>query len=228
MQITKDELKESLPANLRPSLTDQLVKKVNAIASDPEEAKLFRDNFVSYTSVLAEGRFRVEDYTNAVIYVSHKLMGASNQTAWKKTFPDRYAALAARGATEKEISSYVSAYNGGKLVNLIFEQTLIPTWVLNADVYQKAINTQVELMLTSASDKVRTEAANSLLTHLKRPETKKVQLDLGVTESAGMDQLRALMANLAEQQRDMIASGVNTRDIAHQSLKNITPIIDQE
>lgn len=224
--LSKDELKEALPAHLRPAVTDALVQKLQAIAADPEEAEVLRGNLVSYTSVLAEGRFKIGDYVNAVVYVSHKLMGNSNQAAWKKTFPQRYQALAAKGASEKEISAYVAVYNGGKLVNLILEQTLIPTWVLNADIYQKAINTQVELMLDEdVSPKVRTEAANSLLTHLKRPETKKVEIDLGVADNSGVDALRAMMAQLAERQQQMIAAGVSTRDIAHQELKNVTPVV---
>lgn len=227
--LTKDELKEALPSHLRSAVSDALVQKVNALAADPEEARVVRDNMVSYTSVLAEGRFKVEDYINAVVYVSHKLLGNSNQAAWKKTFPQRYQTLVARKASEKDISAYVAAYNKNKLVNLIMEQSLIPTWVLNADIYQKAINTQFDLMTDdTVSPKVRTEAANSLLTHLKRPETKKVELEIGARENSGMDELRGLMAQLAERQQALIAQGANTREIAHQSLRDITPVlIDQ-
>jgi len=227
--LTKDELKEALPSHLRSAVSDALVQKVNTLAADPEEARVVRDNMVSYTSVLAEGRFKVEDYVNAVVYVSHKLLGNSNQAAWKKTFPQRYQTLVARKATEKDISAYVAAFNKNKLVNLIMEQSLIPTWVLNADIYQKAINTQFDLMTDDKiSPKVRTEAANSLLTHLKRPETKKVELEIGARENSGMDELRGLMAQLAERQQALIAQGANTREIAHQSLRDITPLlIDQ-
>ena len=33
-------------------------------------------------------------------------------------------------------------YSGGKLPNLILEQSVAPVWLLNRDIYQEAINTQ--------------------------------------------------------------------------------------
>ena len=96
--------------------------------------------------MLTEGRFQVADYVNAVVYVSHKMMGCSNQLAWKTTFPERLQNRVARGADEHDISAYVAAFNRNKLVNLVMEQSLVPTWILNADIYQKAINTQYAIM----------------------------------------------------------------------------------
>lgn len=63
------------------------------------------------------------------------------------------------GVSEKDQSSYISAYHKSKLVNLIFEQTLIPIHILNAPLLQQAINVQAELMLTANSEKVRSDAA---------------------------------------------------------------------
>jgi hypothetical protein len=34
-------------------------------------------------------------------------------------------------------------------------QTLVPSYVLNADLYQKALNTSAELMISAKSEKVR-------------------------------------------------------------------------
>lgn len=216
--LTVQEIQAVLPPHLRSNATQELADTVNQISTDPEVAASIRENFISYTSVLKEGRFKTEDYAHAVAYVSYKLMGYSNLEAYKRTFINRYTALVARGATDKDISAYVSAYNKNKLVNLILEQTLIPSWVLNQDLYQKAINTQAELMLTSNSDKVRTEAANSLLTHLKRPEKQQVELNIGVAENSGIGDLRNMLTQLAEQQRALIEAGSTTREIAHQRL----------
>ena len=57
------------------------------------------------------------------------------------------------GKNAKDISSFVTSYNKNKLVNLILEQSMIPSWVLNQDMYQKALNVQCELMLTANSEK---------------------------------------------------------------------------
>ena len=199
--LTVDDLKLCLPPALRTAATQGLADMVNNASSDPDMAKAIRENFVGYTHVLKEGRFKTEDYLSGVTYVSFKIMGYTNQEAYKRTFPARYQALAARGATDKDISAYVSAYNKNKMVNAILEQTLVPVWVLNQDIYQSAINTQAKLMLdVTVSPKVRSDAANSLLTHLKKPETKQVELSIGVNESNGMTELNDIMKALAGRQ----------------------------
>lgn len=216
--MTVTELQGALPAPLKRMATQEMADRVNQYAGDPDFAETLKDNIVSYASVLKEGKFKVADYLSAVTYVSLKLMNFNNQEAYAQTFPQRYQALVARGATAKEISSYVAAYNKNKLVNLVLEQTLIPMWVLNQGIYQDAINTQAELMAFANSEKVRSDAANSILTHLKKPETQKVELDIGVKENSGMMELNDMLSVLAQRQQDMIAQGTNTKEIAHQSL----------
>lgn len=207
-----------MPTHLKSNITQELIDKVNAISNDPEVADHIRSNFISYTSVLKEGRFKTEDYLHAVAYVSYKLMGYTNEESYARTFSQRYAALKAAGRSSKEISSYVSAFNKGKLVNLILEQTLIPSWVLNQDIYQEAIRVQAELMLTARSEKVRSDAANSILTHLKKPEKKEVDLNIGLQETSGMSELKEMLTVIAERSQEAIRSGVTTREIAHQPL----------
>lgn len=216
--LTLEEVKNALPVHLKTAATPHLVDMLNNIPLDPEIADTIRNNFVSYSIVLKDGKFKMEDYLNAVAYVSFKVMGYSNQESYSRTFPQRYAELVAKGTSGKDISSYVAAYNKNKLVNLIYEQTVIPTWLLNQDVYQKAINVQLDIMTSAKSEMVRMQAANSLLTHLKRPETKEVNVNLGVTETSGMKELTDLMTQLAEKQIKSIEGGTATRDIAHQML----------
>ncbi len=216
--LTVDEVQSALPAQLKSQASQALTDKINQISTEPEIAEQVRKNFISYTSVMLEGKFDTHEYLNAVAYVSYKIMGYTNQDSYKRTFPQRYAALAARGATDQQISGYVSAFNKTKLVNLILEQTLVPVWVLNQDIYQKAINVQAELMMTATSEKVKTDAANSLLTHLKKPEAQKVELNLGAQENSGMIELNEMLASLAQRQQDLIAQGVTTKEIAHQPL----------
>lgn len=214
MTLTRQDVERALPPSLKSGVTDNLVQTINNIASDPLVAEQIRNNFVSYTAVLKEGKFKTEDYLHAVAYVSYKLMGYSNQDAYIRTFPQRYQALVAKGTTPKEITSYVHAYHRGKLVNLIMEQSLVPTWVLNQDLYQKALNVQAELMITANSEKVRSDAANSILTHLKKPENQNFQINMDMRETSGLNELKESLRNLAEKQRELIESGIETKLIA--------------
>lgn len=216
--LTPTEIAQALPANLKSAATQALADKINQAAADPVIAEQIRDNFISYTSILQEGRYKTEDYLNAVVYVSYKLMGLSNQDAYQHTFPQRYTALKQRGATDKDISAYVTAYHKGKLVNRIMEQTLIPHWVLNQEVYQKAVNVQADLMINANSEKVRCDAANSLLTHLARPKDVAPAVQIDVNVGSGMNELKDMLQRMAQKQVELIESGVDTKTIAGQAL----------
>ena len=214
--LTVDELKAALPDRVKKGLNQELIDQINKTLSEPDLYEAYRDNLLSYTKVMADGKFKVANYIDAVKYVSHKLMGCSNIDGYARTFPDKIVRFNQQGVSSKDIASYVSAYNKSKLVNLIFEQTLVPHYVLNQDLYQKALNVQAELMVSANSEKVRSDAANSLLTHLKMPETQKVELNIGVKEDGSIAALRAATMELAAAQRLSLQSGSATvLDVAH-------------
>lgn len=217
-ELTKQQIVNALPANFKNSVSQELVDTINNVTQDQLVAESFRENFISYSGVMKEGKFKTQDYMNAVQYVTYKHMGYSNKEAYFKTFPNRQAELIARGTSEKDISAYVSAYHRGKLVNLIMEQSLVPVWIVNQDNYQKAINVQVELMTTAVSEKVRCDAANSILTHLAKPKDQVTNINLDLRENSGLTDLKATLAALAEQQIKAINSGVPTKEIAGSKL----------
>lgn len=221
--FTLDELDAALPLSLKGKMTPEIANNLNTIITDPQVAQAFRDNFVSYTNVLKEGKFKLESYMDAVAYVSFKLMGYTDRECYQRTFPNRYAELVAKGTSAKDIAAYVSAYNRGILVNKVLEQTLIPTYVLNQDVYQKAINTQADLMINGKSEMVRMKAADSILNHLKRPEASKVEISMGIVDNKEVDDLKQAMLDLTRNQRALIEQGTPTKEIAHQRIIDVTP-----
>jgi hypothetical protein len=227
--LTQDDIKQALPVHLRASVTQQMADTLNTLTTDPLAAENIRANFVGYSTVLKEGKFKTEDYIHAVAYVSYKLMGYSNEDAYARAFPQRYASLLARGSSKKDISAYVSAYHRGKLVNLIMEQSLVPTWVLNQDLAQKALNVQADLMNTPTR---RRSGRRGQLDphHLKKPEPKgDFQININPEESNGMKEMREAMSQLARQQRDMIAGGqMKTIDVAASKLINREDATDVE
>lgn len=213
--MTIEDVKRAVPAHLRASVTQSMVDTLNSISNDPVVAENIRGNFLSYTAVLKEGKFKTEDYIHAVSYVSFKLMGHTNEEAYARTFPQRYANLVAKGTSKKDISSYVSAFHRGKLVNLIMEQSLVPSWVLNQDLHQKALNRLADLMINARSEKVQADSAIGLLNALKKPETKGgFQINLNQAESSGMKEMKDMLGQLAQQQRDLIEKGAKTIDVA--------------
>lgn len=226
MQLTVQTIQKVMPAGLRGSITQAMVDRINASVSDPFEADVIRDNFLSFTSVLQDGKFKTEDYLSAVKYVSYQLLKNSNQDSYIKTFPDRYQAMLAAGKTAKEISSMVAAYNKGLLVNKIREQTLVPTWVLNADKHQEAINVLASEMYSAKSDMARITAAGMLLSNLSKPKDVGPLIAVEVNNNSGMNELTATLAKLAQQQQDMIRAGVSPAVIAGQALSKSEDVID--
>ena len=88
-----------------------------------------------------------------------------------------------------------------------------------ANAFNTALNGQADLMLNAKSEKVRSDAANSLLNHLKKPETHKVEMNIGIKEGGAIEELREITSQLAAKQQQMIESGVYTaKDVAHKPL----------
>lgn len=215
--MTEEEFKKALPDKMQKRVTKDLITTINKTLAEPEFYEEFRNSLISYTGILNDGRFKIKEYINAVKYVSYKLMGKTNGDAYALVFPDRVQRLVDAGKQPKDISSVVSLYNKSKLVNSIMEQALVPSWVLNQDLYQKALNTQAELMITARSEKVRSDAANSLLNHLKRPETNKIELQVGHKEDSSISELRNATLELVKQQRLMMEAGQMTANEAAKS-----------
>lgn len=218
-QLTIEQFKQVLPTQVKKTITQELVDSINKIIIDPEFRETYRDNLLSYTSVMANGKFKINNYVDAVRYVSFKLQGDTNIMAYTKTFPDKYQRFVKQGVASKDIASYITAYNKSKLVGLIFEQTLTPVYVLNQDKAQEAINVLAELMRGAQSEKVRSDSADKLLVHLKMPEVNKIELDIGIKEDGSIAALRETTLELVRQQKNMIQAGaMNAKEVAESSL----------
>lgn len=223
--LSLEMFQQALPDKMKKTVNHELVDRINTLVSDPEAREAYRDNLIGYAHVMKDGKFKIEQYIDAVRYVSFKLMGLSNKDAYIRTFPDKYQKFIGDGVPDKDIASYMTAYNKGKLVNLIYEQTLIPVHVLNMDMYQQALNEQMQLGLTARSEMVRSNALNSVMIQLRPPETKKFELDIGMKEDNSISVMRQAMIDLAVQQKNAIQSGaMNAQQVAHTIMK----VIDQD
>ena len=226
-EITVDLLRQSLPRNQRGIVSQETADRFNA-AAEGEMAEELRSSFLSYIDVLQEGKFKLDDYLSAVKYVSYKLMGKTNRTSYSLVFPDRYTRLMADPTLCNEVDSYVTAYNKGKLVNLILAQSLVPTHVLNQDMYQKALNVQSELMLTAKSEMVRSQAANAILIALKAPEAAKLKIDVNVKHDNSVEMLQEMMARVASEQLSLLEKGVALNSITSAPLLIEGEIVDAD
>ena len=217
--LTVEQLKQVLPSQFKGQVSPTFVNQLNQTLADPAMYGVYRDNILGYVGILKEGKFKLVDYIQAVKYCSHRIAGSTQIDAFVKTFPQRYQKFLASGTSQKDIASYISSYNKNKLVNLIMEQSLIPSYILNQDLYQEALNIQAELMRSASSEKVRSDAANSLLNHLTPPEVKKVELDIGIKADTSLLDLKRGIIELATNQQEAIQRNViDVSDVRHQKL----------
>lgn len=220
MELNEETFAMVLPKSMQNKVDSAVIGKITALCDDADLADTIKENIISYTSVLKDGKFKVQDYLTAIKYSTYKLIGDTNHLAFTKTFPDKMVRWKAEGRSQKEVARYTTGYNQSKLVTLIMEQARMPTHLVNADVFQDAINIQAKIMADeSISPKVRSDAANSLMTHLKRPEAQKIELGVSVKNNSVIEELHRTTMKLAAQQQSMVDAKVFTaKEIAHQPL----------
>ena len=94
----------------------------------------------------------------------------------------------------------------------------IPDHILYASVRHKAIAAQANL-LNSTNEYVVQKAADSLMNHLKAPDSAKISIEMGTKDTGVLADLSSALNNLARQQSQAITSGfANAKEIAHSTI----------
>lgn len=216
--LTVTDLVEVVPKQHKSKITQSFVDTINGMITDPQMGEVYTDNIITYAKVLQEGRFKLNDYFNAVMFVSYKSMGMSSIAAYQKVFPQKCKDMLARGVSTKDMSAYASTYNNTKLVTLIYEQTLIPDYIMYASVRHRAIAAQANL-LNSQNEHVVQKAADSLMNHLKAPESAKLNVEVSAKDTGIIQELSNALATLSQKQATLIGSGqMNVKEVAHSEI----------
>ena len=221
--LALESVKKLVPKNQRTLITQEFLDKLEASVNDSLVAEQFKENFVTYLNVLSKGKYKMEDYINAVKYVSFKLLGYSNINAYIATFPERYERLKAEGQTQ--IEAFVSMYNKNKLVMQIYEQTIVPSYVLNAPMHQQALNTLAAMIIDDdVRGMTKVKACEAILQYTKQPDVVKGELTIGIEQSDTINDLREITENLADTYRVMLEKkGMRLKDVAEADIIDVTP-----
>ena len=213
--LTVPEVISIVPRQHKSKITQEFVDTLNGMVKDPVMAEVYQKNVITYADVLRDGRFKLTDYFNAVMYVSYKMMGLGNLAAYQKVFPDKCRDMVARNMPQKDMQAYAAMFNKNKLVTLIYEQTLIPDHIMYASVRHRAIAAQANL-LNSSNEHVVQKAADSLMNHLKAPESAKISIEMGAKDSGVLSDLTNALNVLSRKQSDAITAGSHSvKEIAH-------------
>ncbi len=217
-----EAVKRLVPKNQRGMITSEFCEKVEKCVNDPVLAEQIKSNFISYLNVLSTGKFSVDEYLNAVKYVSFKLLNYTNRDAYAATFPDRWERMVKEGVEEKRMDAYVAMYNKSKLVMAIYEQTIVPTYVLNAPLHQEALNVLAKMIKDpSVRGMAKVKACEAILTHTKQPEIVKGELTIGLQENETIAELREVTEQLANTFRASIGKGKTLQDVAEAQIIDV-------
>ena len=208
------QVRSSIPRNFRSHITEEFLTQLEDALCNEEIGSQIKENFLSYTQVLndADPNTNIWDYVNAVKFISFKLMGYSIEESWKKTFPVKCSELLKEGK-EKWINKYANSYNKRKIVNKIYQQTLIPSYVLNAPLFQEALNTLAEMV---RNDDVRgmakVKACEAILNYTKPPEVSKAEVQVNIKQTDAIAELREIAEQFANNMKNAIENKTKTID----------------
>jgi hypothetical protein len=205
-----EDVQQAFP-NRKNSVTQEAVDIINKAINDPEfQGESLLHTAINYESVLQRNRASIPEYLNAIRFCSYMISNDDNFTeAYKKVFWERdFVKERANAPTEstkyKELTSAASRYRKSKLVVDILTVSQVPLDLMFTGARMKAAGVLAELMMTAKYDKDRIAAADKLLQHTAGPETRKIELELGVKQDSAVQQLNEQLALMAAKQKAML------------------------
>jgi hypothetical protein len=224
--LTYEELQELVPKRQRTVISEEIVDKINLIAAEPEAGEEFKQNLFSYSTVIANGSYSLKEYTNGVWFVTLILLGHKDIDAYRIVFKDRYRKLIDKGLDRSKISAYATAVKKTKIVSQLLEQTMVPSYILNAPIYQEALNHSRYLMLNARSETVQQKAAETIMTQLKAPEAAKLEVDISVNKGDIIEDNEAFMRKIAEAKLVEMEKGGDVHKLTNMTMN--AEIVEEE
>lgn len=209
--LSVEGLQKIYPRKVNRETLEECVKMMNEsiVGMDSVMREHYRDNLVGVIDVIKEGeRIKFADYVKAVKFCSYKMAGYTDTRAYSLTFPERIERMAREGISNANLYVYANSYAKNKVVVEIMAKLMVPTHIMYQDYFHMAVKTQVEIMTDDkVSPKVRSDAANSLMTHLKQPEIKQAELKISTEDNGAIGHLADALASLSGKQRELLNSG---------------------
>ena len=92
---------------------------------------------------------------------------------------------------------------------------MIPSSILNAGMYQEALNHSKYLMLHAKSETVQQKAADSIMVQLKPESISKLEVDVSIKKDKTVEDNEAFMRKLAAEKLELIRLGGDVKTITN-------------
>ena len=236
-EFTKEELKHLFPKRKR-GITDDVVKEINKLINMDPDVEGLSQSIIDNATVLDTIQVSMIEYVNAVRFAGFILDGQLNtMEAYIRTFPDKdhVKEYIKQKESGKEVDPDVynvitaasSRFKRSKIVSSILKQNLIPAHLMYMGMRNDAIHVLYDTMYNAKSDKVRVDAADTLLKHTEPPKEAKVELDVKTSEDDTKAELLAQLQEAIKQQKALIEQGVSLEEAQKLNIKH-TEVVDAE
>ena len=211
-RLSIEEARSFVPRNFRSQITEKFLDQMEQAIGNDEQARHVRENFITYSKVLqdCDPNVNILDYLNAVRFITFKIMGYSAEESWKRVFPHKVEKLLREG-NEKHINKYANIYNKSQIVNKIYSQTMIPSYILHHEEYEKMISTLNDMIYSGElRGMAKVKAVEIFLSNTKPPEVAKAELQVSIQQSDTITDLRDATDKFARAMRLAIEEGKTT------------------
>lgn len=222
MEYSVQQIKKMVSKKHRAYITEDFVTDLNHLSTDPELARVYKENFLTYINVMQDGKWSIPEYIHAVKFVSLKLMGYDNTKAYSIVFPERAEKLTKNG---QQIGAFSCMYAKSKLVVAIFKQSIIPSYVLNAPLYQDALNELAKMIKDPAiKGMTKVKACEAILNATKQPDVVEGNINISVESSNTISDLRDITEQLAETFRNAVSNKTaSLSSVTNTNIIDVTP-----
>lgn len=221
-EVTVDMLKMYFP-NKSHTITQELADMINEAQNAPDVAiEGFMDNLVEFRGVMDKCQASMKEYIKAVKFCAFLEYTDYNVTeAYKlsrvgdKFVQDRWDAPTDSPKYRELTSAASRYYNKTNLVKQILLQADMPWHILFQGAKYKAMARLMEEVDKAQYSRDRIAAAKEILAAVKAPENSKVQLEIGLSETAKtfQESLDEKLGKMVEMQLKRLESGETIKDV---------------
>lgn len=183
----------------------------NSLYDEEETVTLFIEKFFSGMSTLDISEMNAK-YAYACKFVSYRLLGLNEGTAYELTYPDKASEASVKYASPRAYKS--SIQRRGRMVSKdamvikVMSFNSVPLHVANSPLVQCAIDKLEYLVNHSKDEKIQLGACQTILQELRKPTTLEVEHTINEeTILSTLDSFKQMNKELATTSSRLIADG---------------------
>lgn len=212
--LTVEDVQNALPSR-KNAITQELVDVLNEVKDEAEfQGEPLLNTAVVYEKLMINNKASVREFVDAIRFCAYLVTMDDNYTeAYKKTFYYRDFVKERVSADTKsikyaELTSAASRYRrNNKLVADLLVYSQAPLEIMFLGWRYKAVGVLADTMMNAKLDRDKINAAKELLVATKGPETKRIELDIGVKENSAIASLNEQLSVMAGKQVMLLESG---------------------